>query len=149
VAKKSEWAEFKQSRYGCPVLFDPVWGREVLTQPFAIHLAWQLAQKVGAISFFDAGDVQANGFQIVEDHHEVDYVQWAASIKGLNALFGGYSGHSLADVLEKAYAFKGLSLIHVPVYFGDNTLGGLGAFGCWNVGNWVADTQRLRHEIGL
>jgi hypothetical protein len=25
----------------------------------------------------------------------------------------------------------------------------LGAFGRWNVGNWCADTEALRHEIGL
>ena len=32
---------------------------------------------------------------------------------------------------------------------GEDPLGGLGAFGRWNVGNWVADTQQMRHAIGL
>jgi 3D-(3,5/4)-trihydroxycyclohexane-1,2-dione acylhydrolase (decyclizing) len=42
-----------------------------------------------------------------------------------------------------------MSLIHLPVYYGKNPLGGLGVFGHWNVGNWVQDTQTLRHKIGL
>ena len=29
------------------------------------------------------------------------------------------------------------------------TLGGMGVFGRWNVGCWCADTQALRHDIGL
>jgi 3D-(3,5/4)-trihydroxycyclohexane-1,2-dione acylhydrolase (decyclizing) len=39
--------------------------------------------------------------------------------------------------------------VHLPVYFGLDERGGLGAFGRWNVGNWCADTQAMRHEIGL
>ena len=34
----------------------------------------------------------------------------------------------------------GLSLVHVPVYFGRTTRR-LGAWGQWNVGNWCADVQ--------
>ena len=51
--------------------------------------------------------------------------------------------------MHEALAHDGLALVHVPVYFGDDPLGGLGAYGRWNVGNWVSDTQALRHEIGL
>ena len=32
----------------------------------------------------------------------------------------------------------------MPVYYGPDPLGGLGAFGRWNVGNWVRDVQALR-----
>ena len=39
--------------------------------------------------------------------------------------------------------------MHVPVYFGDDPLGGLGAYGCWNVGPWVGDVQAQRHELAL
>jgi 3D-(3,5/4)-trihydroxycyclohexane-1,2-dione acylhydrolase (decyclizing) len=39
--------------------------------------------------------------------------------------------------------------VHVPVYFGDDPLGMLGAWGRWNIGSWVEETQALRHEIGL
>lgn len=28
-------------------------------------------------------------------------------------------------------------------------LGGMGAFGRWNVGNWCDEVQALRHKIGL
>ena len=42
---------------------------------------------------------------------------------------------------KTAHAHDGLSVVHVPVYCGDNELGGLGAWGQWNVGNWCEDVQ--------
>jgi len=83
------------------------------------------------------------------DSVEVDYLAWARSIKGILALDGGASMNSLQEALERAYAHDGLSLVHVPVYSGDNDLGGMGVFGRWNVGNWCESTQALRHDIGL
>jgi 3D-(3,5/4)-trihydroxycyclohexane-1,2-dione acylhydrolase (decyclizing) len=68
--KRQEWEAFKRARYERPTLEDPVWGREVLTQPAAIRIAVEFADSVGAAKLFDAGDVQANGFQIVEDERE-------------------------------------------------------------------------------
>ena len=50
-----------------PILMDDYWGGPVLTQPAAIKIATDWAKSSGAVCFFDAGDVQANGFQIVED----------------------------------------------------------------------------------
>ncbi len=67
--KKAAWRAFKQERLEHPVLRDEYWGQEVLTQPATIMLATQWAKKQGAVCFFDAGDVQANGFQVVEDEH--------------------------------------------------------------------------------
>ncbi|MEI6055955.1 MAG: thiamine pyrophosphate-dependent enzyme [Lentisphaerota bacterium] len=238
--KKKEWDAFKAERYTKSVLLDEVWKREVMTQPAVIKAATDWARKNKAVSLFDAGDVQANGFQIVEDEKigqtftdtgasymgfsvsallatgiaskkfyglaftgdgsfsmnptilidgvqhgaqgcillldnrrmgaisslqhaqfgdkfdhatndsvEVDYVAWAKSVKGVQAFHGGYSVRELISALDKAKAHKGLSLIHVPVYFGSNPLGGFGAFGRWNVGNWCEDVQKLRHKIGL
>jgi 3D-(3,5/4)-trihydroxycyclohexane-1,2-dione acylhydrolase (decyclizing) len=51
--------------------------------------------------------------------------------------------------LNAARRYDGLSLIHVPVYYGADALGGMGVYGRWNVGNWSAKVQALRHEIGL
>ena len=236
--KKRQWVAYKRVRYRQPVLYDPVWGREVLTQPAAIKVATDWARNRDAVCFFDAGDVQANGFQIVEDDHlgqtftetgasymgfavsallatavasepfyglaisgdgsftmnpqilidgvehgatgcillldnrrmgaitglqvvqygvecatrdsvQVDYLAWARAVKGLAAFDGGHSPETLQQALEQAVAHKGLSLIHVAVYFGLHELGGFGAYGRWNVGNWCADTQAMRHEIGL
>ena len=236
--KRREWEEFKQKRYQNPILFDPVWQREVLTQPAAIYTALQWAKDKNILCFFDAGDVQANGFQIAEDeapgktytetgasymgfsvsallasavsnppfyglsfsgdgsftmcpqilidavqHHaqgcillldnrrmaaisglqaaqykqefathddvKVDYVRWASSIQGVQAIHGGYSPASLQQALDKAFSYRGLSLIHLPVYYGPDELGGMGVFGRWNVGNWCQDVQSLRHKIGL
>jgi len=210
----------------------------VLTQPAAIKAATDWARANGVVTFFDAGDPQANGFQIVEDERlgqtftetgasymgfapsallataltsrpfyglaicgdgsftmnpqilidgvehgargcillldnrrmaaiaalqeaqygaayatsdsvAVDYKGWAGSIKGVLALDGGRSIEALKDALDKAKGHPGISLIHLPVYYGPDPLGGLGAFGRWNVGNWVEDTQALRHKIGL
>jgi len=236
--KRQEWTQFKQLRYDHPCLYDETWGREVLTQPAAIKTALDWAKENEVVSFFDAGDVQANGFQIAEndrygqtitdggasymgfaasallatalardkfyalafsgdgslwmnpqilldgvqhgaqgcilvldnrrmaaisglqqaqyghdfatsDQVEVDYVAWAKAIRGVNALHGGFNPQSLRTALDKAREYAGLSLIHIPVYYGADELGGMGVFGRWNVGNWSEDTQALRHKIGL
>lgn len=66
-ASKAAWKEFLRERQATAPLFDAVWRRPVLTQPAAIKVVCDFAREVGAIKFFDAGDVQANGFQTVED----------------------------------------------------------------------------------
>ncbi len=236
--QKAAWEVYKKLRFDQQCLPDELWGREVLTQPAAIKIALDWAQDKAVLSFFDAGDVQANGFQAAEDRQTnrtytdtgasymgfaasavlataalgsapyflafsgdgsfsmcpqvlidgaehgargcilildnnrmaaisglqadqykapfatwhskpVDYVQWAASVPGVLALHGGYRGTDLSAALDRALAHPGLSVIHLPVYYGPDPLGGLGVFGRWNVGNWVEETQRLRHQIGL
>lgn len=237
TAYKQEWERFKGQRYETPTLYDDKRGQALLTQPAAIKIATDWARDTASTAIFDAGDVQANGFQIVEDDHigqtftdtgasymgfaccavlasaaspgfyplaftgdgsfmmnpqvlidavehkargcillldnrrmaaisglqraqygadfatddavEVDYVALAAAVKGVNTLHGGYSPDELRQALDRARAYKGLSLIHLPVYFGENELGGLGAYGRWNVGNWCAEVQALRHRLGL
>ncbi|MBE0688208.1 MAG: thiamine pyrophosphate-binding protein [Anaerolineaceae bacterium] len=66
-ARKTAWREFKAKRIISPVLYDDYWQQEVLTQPAVIKTALDWAKTNQAVSFFDAGDVQANGFQLVED----------------------------------------------------------------------------------
>ena len=238
AGKKQSWQTFKQERFEHPTLSDDYWGKTVLTQPAAIKIATDWAKARSIPCFFDAGDVQANGFQIVEDEHpgqtftetgasymgfavsallstgiaskpfyalaltgdgsftmnpqilidgvehgargcillldngrmgaitglqmdqygqefatentiHVDYVAWAKSVPGVLALDGGDSPESLRTALEKAGSHAGLSLIHVPVYFGPDPLGGMGVYGRWNVGNWCEDVQSMRHQIGL
>jgi 3D-(3,5/4)-trihydroxycyclohexane-1,2-dione acylhydrolase (decyclizing) len=236
--QRRAWEAFKSRRYENPTLYDEVWHDEVLTQPAAIKVATDWARARDVVSFFDAGDVQANGFQIVEDDRlgrtynetgasymgfavsallatavtrepfyglaltgdgsftmspqilidgvehgargcvllldnrrmgaisglqlaqygtdhatndavAVDYVAWARAVGGIKALDGGRSPDSLVAALDQAWEYDGLSLIHVPVYFGLDELGGMGVFGRWNVGNWCTETQALRHKIGL
>lgn len=65
--KRSEWEAFKAERYNTPCLHDEIWNGEVLTQPFVIKTATDWARHHDVVTFFDAGDPQANGFQIVED----------------------------------------------------------------------------------
>jgi 3D-(3,5/4)-trihydroxycyclohexane-1,2-dione acylhydrolase (decyclizing) len=238
AGQRQAWEAFKARRYETPTLYDAVWQGEVLTQPAAIKAATDWARANDVVSFFDAGDVQANGFQIVEDDRlgrtftetgasymgfavsallatavsskpfyglaltgdgsftmspqilidgvehgargcillldnrrmgaisglqeaqygtdcatsdavAVDYVGWARAIRGVHALDGGRSPDALLAALERARAYEGLSLIHVPVYYGPDELGGMGVYGRWNVGNWCAETQALRHRIGL
>ncbi|MCX7670104.1 MAG: thiamine pyrophosphate-dependent enzyme, partial [Anaerolineae bacterium] len=238
TAQKRAWEAFKAERYARPTLWDAVWGREVLTQPAAIKAATDWARGHDVVAFFDAGDVQANGFQIVEDDrpgrtvtetgasymgfavsallataaserpfyglaltgdgsftmnpqilidgvqhgargcillldnrrmgaitglqeaqygHEfatadqvpVDYLAWARAVPGVQALAGGDSVPALLAALDRALGYEGLTLIHVPVYFGPDPLGGMGVFGRWNVGNWCTEVQALRHDIGL
>lgn len=229
--KKREWKAFLAERQALPGLVDPVWGQRVLTQPAAIKTVCDFAARVGAVKFFDAGDVQANGFQTVEDdlpfqtftetgasymgfatcalianglaqaprygiaftgdgsfmmnpqalisamehgargmivifdnrrmaaisslqHAQygvdfktndgvaVDYVRLASSVAGVKAFAAGCDAASLASALEAAHTHDGISVVHVPVYAGEDPRGGLGAYGSWNVGNWCADVQR-------
>jgi 3D-(3,5/4)-trihydroxycyclohexane-1,2-dione acylhydrolase (decyclizing) len=81
--KKKEWTAYKAMRYACPPLPDPVWNRPVLTQPAAIKIVADFAKSIDAAKFFDAGDVQANGFQIVEDDRSGDtFTETGASYMG-------------------------------------------------------------------
>ena len=231
LAKKQEWQTFKKDRFDAATIEDDIWKIPLLTQPQVIKIADDFARLHEAIKFFDAGDVQANGFQIVEDNSpeetftdsgssymgfavsallsqaladegrygialtgdgsfmmnpqilidgiqhgvhgtillldnrrmaaisqlqeaqygctyrtndlvEVDYVKMAQSIKGIRAFWGGTALEDLKKVLVEAHAHPGLSLIHVPVYHGPNPLGGMGAYGSWNVGNWCEEVQQ-------
>jgi 3D-(3,5/4)-trihydroxycyclohexane-1,2-dione acylhydrolase (decyclizing) len=230
AAKKAEWSLYKQKRYACGPLRDEVWQKPVLTQPAAIKIVADFAKEIGAAKFFDAGDVQANGFQIVEDertgdtyteagasymgfaasallgaalaekprygiafcgdgsfmmnpqilidavehgvrgmivifdnrrmaaitglqvaqyqaefrtndHVAVDYKSVAAAVSGVLAVSGGDNAEALGNALKTALKHDGLSVVHVPVYCGPDELGGLGAWGEWNVGNWCEDVQ--------
>ena len=234
AAKKAEWKAFLEGRYAVPPLYDAAFGRELLTQPLAIKTVADFAKSIGAVKYFDAGDVQANGFQIVEDDGPaetrtesgasymgfavcavlshgladkpsyaiafsgdgsfmmnpqvlidavahgtkgmlvifdnrrmsaisglqmaqygkeyragdgiaVDYVQLAGAVAGVKALDGGGDVETLKAALEFAHAHDGLSVVHVPVYAGDDERGGLGAYGSWNVGNWCEDVQNRWH----
>jgi 3D-(3,5/4)-trihydroxycyclohexane-1,2-dione acylhydrolase (decyclizing) len=62
---------------------------------------------------------------------------------------GGFSAADLRRALEHAHAHDGLSVVHVPVYSGPDPLGGLGAWGEWNVGNWCETVQRAWIEQDL
>ena len=230
AAKKAEWAAYKRQRFECPPLQDEVWKKPVLPQPAAIKIVADFAKEIDAAKFFDAGDVQANGFQIVDDDKTgdtftesgasymgfavsallasaaadkprysiaftgdgsfmmnpqilidavehgvrgmivifdnrrmaaitglqlaqyntefktndrvaVDYVQLANSVSGVRALSGGDTADALRATLKTAQSYEGLAVVHVPVYSGPDQLGGLGAWGQWNVGNWCEDVQ--------
>ena len=54
---------------------------------------------------------------------------------------GSRSAAELDAALREAHDYDGLSLVHLPVYCGDDPLGGMGAYGAWNVGNWCDDVQ--------
>lgn len=238
VAARADWEAFRATRYDNPTLHDAVWGKPVLTQPAAVKIICDWARQQDAVAYFDAGDVQANGFQVNEDDRpgrtftetgasymgfatsavlatamtdkpfyavaltgdgsftmnpqalidgvqhgatgtivvldnrrqgaisslqraqygvdyatndqvEVDYVAWANAVLGVQALFGGTSVEELTAALDTAGQYQGLSLIHLPIYFGDDELGGFGSFGRWNVGPWVTATQAMRKEMKI
>ncbi len=238
AAKKAEWAAYKRERFECPPLPDTVWKKPVLAQPAAIKIVADFAKSIDAAKLFDAGDVQANGFQIVEDDRTgdtftesgasymgfavsallasavadkprysiaftgdgsfmmnpqilidavehgvrgmivifdnrrmaaitglqhaqynvefktndrvaVDYVQLANSVSGVCALCGSGDAEALRAALKVAQTHDGLSVVHVAVYSGPDELGGLGAWGQWNVGNWCEDVQKawIRQDL--
>jgi 3D-(3,5/4)-trihydroxycyclohexane-1,2-dione acylhydrolase (decyclizing) len=80
---------------------------------------------------------------------KVDYLAWARAVPGCLALDGGHSPESLRAALGQARKHSGLTLIHVPVYYGPDPLGGMGVYGRWNIGNWSEHVQQMRHEVGL
>ena len=83
AAKKAEWAAYKRARFEAAPIRDEVWQRPALGQPAAIKIVADFAKEIGAAKFFDAGDVQANGFQIVEDDHTGDtFTETGASYMG-------------------------------------------------------------------
>lgn len=238
AAKKAEWDAYKKARYDTAVLYDEKHDATLLTEPAAIKIAVDFADAHNCVKTFDAGDVQAIGFQVVEDTKPgqtitdsgssymgfavssmlacavkgnidypiaftgdgsfmmnpqilldavqyglkgmillfdnrrmgaitslqysqydvefatddqvvVDYAMMANSVKGVKGIYGGTTPEELKAALEEAYQHDGLSLIHIPVYYGRDDMGGLGAFGDWNVGNWCDNVQKMKHEIGF
>jgi 3D-(3,5/4)-trihydroxycyclohexane-1,2-dione acylhydrolase (decyclizing) len=236
--QKARWTMLRAERCTAPSLHDPVWGRTVLTQPVAIAAVEAFARRVGAVKLFDAGDVQANGFQIVADDapgetftdtgasymgfaasallasaladepryaialvgdgsflmnpqilvdavahdargmvvvldnrrmaaisglqldqygHDfatnddvsIDYVALARAVMGVHAAFGGWQRADLEAALEAAHAHDGLSLVHVPVYWGEDPRGGMGVYGRWNVGEGCEEVQARYHSQPL
>jgi len=238
LERKSAWRAFKVARADAAPRHDPAWGMPVLTQPAAIAVVAAFARERGAIKLFDAGDVQANGFQLVEDDRPgqtftesgasymgfaasallagaladqpsyaiafsgdgsflmnpqvlvdavehgargmlvvfdnrrmaaitglqvaqygkeyrtndsvaVDYAAMASAVRGVLGVWGGTTPGSLREALERAGAHPGLSLVHVPVYAGEDPEGGMGAYGDWNVGSWCERVQGEYHRRNL
>ncbi len=106
AGKKKEWAEFKRLRFDTKPVRDVAWQREVLYQPAAIKIVADFAKRIDAAKFFDAGDVQANGFQIVQDDRTGDtFTETGASYMGFAASALLASG--LADAPRYGIAFSG------------------------------------------
>jgi 3D-(3,5/4)-trihydroxycyclohexane-1,2-dione acylhydrolase (decyclizing) len=106
LAKKREWMAFRSAQCRAAPLMDAAWRRPVLTQPTAIRIAADFCKKHGFLKIFDAGDVQANGFQIVEDDGPFDTVtESGASYMGfaVSALLAG----AMAKTPRYAVAFSG------------------------------------------
>ena len=116
AGKKIEWRAYKEERFECPPLADEVWGRPVLTQPVAIKVVAHFAKQVDAAKLFDAGDVQANGFQIVEDDRTGDtYTETGASYMGfaVSALLAG--AHAAAPRYSVAFTGDGSFLMNPQI----------------------------------
>lgn len=106
ATKKAEWSRYKQERYACGPLADAVWQQPVLTQPSAIKIVADFAKQIGAGKYFDAGDVQANGFQIVEDDKTGDtFTETGASYMGFAV--SGLLGSAAAQKPRYNIAFTG------------------------------------------
>jgi 3D-(3,5/4)-trihydroxycyclohexane-1,2-dione acylhydrolase (decyclizing) len=106
AAKKAEWSAYKRARFEAGPLRDEVWQRPALGQPAAIKVVADFAKSIGAAKFFDAGDVQANGFQIVEDDQTGDtFTETGASYMGfaVSALLAS----AIADTPRYGIAFTG------------------------------------------
>jgi len=106
AAKKAEWGAYKRARFEAAPIRDDVWQRPALAQPAAIKIVADFAREIGAAKFFDAGDVQANGFQIVEDDKTGDtFTESGASYMGFAA--SALLASALADNPRYGIAFTG------------------------------------------
>jgi 3D-(3,5/4)-trihydroxycyclohexane-1,2-dione acylhydrolase (decyclizing) len=106
AAHKAEWAAFRAERFAAEPVMDETFGRPVLSQPAAIKVVADFARRIGAAKLFDAGDVQANGFQIVEDDRTGDtFTETGASYMGfaVSALLAS----GLAEAPRYTIAFTG------------------------------------------
>ena len=104
--QKRAWSALKVDLLSTPLLFDPAWQREVLTQPVAIKTVAAFAKTKGAVKFFDAGDVQAHGFQIVEDDTPFEtFTESGASYMGFAV--SATLASALADAPAYPIAFTG------------------------------------------
>ncbi len=104
--QKKKWLKFKQEKFKAGPQYDDVWKTKVLTQPQAIKTVVDFANNINALKLFDAGDVQANGFQIVEDDRcDQTITDSGASYMGfaVSALSSG----AIADNPRFAIAFSG------------------------------------------
>ncbi len=104
--RRAEWSAYKRARFAAAPIVDEVWQRPALTQPAAIKIVADFAKEIDAAKFFDAGDVQANGFQIVEDDRTGDtFTESGASYMGFapSALLAS----ALADTPRYGIAFCG------------------------------------------
>ena len=79
----------------------------------------------------------------------LEMVKEAADAGADIIMLDNMSPEEMKEALAKAYKYDGLSLIHIPVHYGDDELSGLGTFGDWNVGNWCERVQKMKHEIGF
>jgi 3D-(3,5/4)-trihydroxycyclohexane-1,2-dione acylhydrolase (decyclizing) len=106
AAKKAEWTAFKAARFDAAPAFDAAWQRAVLYQPAAIKVVADFAKEIDTVKFFDAGDVQANGFQIVEDDRTGDtFTESGASYMGFAV--SGLLASAVADKPRYGIAFTG------------------------------------------
>jgi 3D-(3,5/4)-trihydroxycyclohexane-1,2-dione acylhydrolase (decyclizing) len=101
-------------------------------------------RRMGAISSLQSAQYRSDFG--TNDHVAVDFVAIANAVAGVKGFFGGYSAAELTDALNAAHAYDGLSIVHVPVYWGEEPSAGMGSYGRWNVGPWVADVERLYAE---
>ena len=104
-------------------------------------------RRMGAISALQ--EAQYGKAYATFDDAEIDFVRLANSVGGVVAVSGDGGAEALVEALEKVFAHGGVGLVHVPVYYGADPRGSISAFGRWNVGSWVADTQALRHRQDL
>jgi len=79
------------------------------------------------------------------------WIGWVEEIPGVNSQGKTKAElkRNLRSALTEAAGHPGLSLVHVPVYYGPDPLGGLGAYGVWNVGNWCEDVQARYHTQNI
>ena len=101
-------------------------------------------RRMGAISSLQ--EAQYDAQFATWDDAVVRFAELGRVIEGLVGIDGSGGVDGLRKALAEAATYNGVTVVHVPVYFGSDPMGGLGSHGSWNVGPWVPETQRDRHQ---
>ena len=102
--KKQEWKQHVVKSIELSPIKDPAWDMPVMTQPAVISQVLDWVKENNFKVFFDAGDVQANGFQLAQ----VDTEDWYYSESG-----SSYMGFASSALLAGGVAdekFYGVAL---------------------------------------
>lgn len=104
--QKNNWQNYLQNKLDKPIFYDRKFKRPLLSQMAALHTAILFCQRHKLVKYFDAGDVQATGFQLTNDEQcGLTFTECGSSYMGyaISAMVAA----GIADHPQYSVAFSG------------------------------------------